>query len=139
MDRVRIYKGVTVSTVIAVILVVKQSKIFEIKGVVENIELSKIPRVVTLSIKSSQGKSKVFMEVHEDILVFKKGDKVTLSLYRNKPKFRKDDFLGVGAVMKAEKNSLLISIGGFLVSIEGKVKTALTVGDKVYVKLSKIA
>jgi len=79
------------------------------------------------------------MEIHEDILVFKKGDKVTLSLYRNKPKFRKDDFLGVGAVMKAEKNSLLISIGGFLVSIEGKVKTALTVGDKVYVKLSKIA
>jgi len=139
MDRVRIYKGVTVSTIIAVTLVVKQDKIFEMKGIVESIELSEIPRVVTLNIKSGHGRNKVSMEIHEDILIFRKGDKVALSLHRNKPKFKKDDFLGVGIVMKAEKKSLLISIGGFLVSIEGKMKSVPGIGDKIYVKVSKIA
>lgn len=142
MDRVRIYKGVTVSTVMVVISLpraVKASKFIELKTVVEKVEYSKIPQVMNLNITSKDKKYKVFMEMHENLVLFREGDEVFLGIYFEKPVFKKDDFLGRGTVFKVEKDKIYISIGGFLTVIEGKMKSLPNVGSEVYVKLSKIS
>ncbi len=142
MDRARIYKGVTVSTDIAVISLprtVKASRFIELKSVIEKIEQSKIPRVMNLNITSKDKKYKVFMEMHENIVLFREGDEVLFGIYFEKPVFKEDDFLGRGMIFKVEKDKIYISIGGFLAVIEGKMKPLPSVGNEVYVKLSKIS
>jgi len=142
MDRARIYKGVTVSTVIAVISLpktVKASRFIELKSVVKKIEPSKIPQVMNLNITSKYKKYKVFMEMHENLMLFREGDEVLFGIYFKKPVFKEDDFLGRGIVFKVEKDKVYISIGGFLTVVEGKMKTLPSVGSEVYVKLSKIS
>ncbi len=124
--------------------------ILEVDAVVKKLERSKIPRVFIATIED--GGLKITLDLVKDLLVFKEGDKVRVTLSRNLPKFEEGrDLLIWGYVLskkvirrKEEPRKtykLLISLWGYLMVIESKtdnVNNAFSIMDKVYLKISVI-
>lgn len=120
----------------------KGRKVLEFKGIVKSIKKGEVAHIEVITIASDDESYEIFLDVHEKLRVFNKGDKVVFAIHGSRPRFNPDDFVGKGTVFKLSKENghhkLLISIGGLLLMLKSKEKiNKIKVGDEVYVKISK--
>ncbi len=104
--------------------------VFECSGEVTNIERSKIPYVNIMSIKCDCGEMKV--SIHDEVLTFKKGDKVRVVIDDALPVFKENDFCGVLYLVKKEGELTITSVGGFVITFE-KCNPPLQFNTKYYI------
>ncbi len=118
------------------------------EGTVTKIEPSKIPRVSLITIDC--GDLKVKLDLVKELITFDEGDKVSVTISREKPDFTEGKDLVVwGYVMGKKKvpsepskepvHKLLISLWGYLLVLESSknILDSFAVMDKVYMKISQ--
>jgi len=119
-----------------------------LRGKVSKVERSKIPKVFLLHIDC--GSVKVSMDLVKDLLIFREGETVELTLSRERPQYQEGKDLVVwGYVMSKKKQllrepqpriayKLLVSLWGFLLVMESENEAlcnAFSIMDKVYLKI----
>ncbi len=122
-----------------------------LQGKVRKIERSKIPKVFIAVIDC--GNVKASMDLVKDLMIFKEGDAVELSLSREKPQYQEGKDLVIwGYVMGKKKqllkdpqprivHKLLVSLWGFLLVMESESEdlcNAFSIMDKVYLKIKTL-
>ena len=122
-----------------------------LQGKVSKIEKSKIPRVFILNIDF--GNIKANLDLVKDLLIFKEGEGIELTLSREKPEYQEGKDLVIwGYIMSKKKqlikepqpkvlHKLLVSLWGFLLVIESEsedICNAFSVMDKVYLKIRSL-
>lgn len=119
------------------------------EGTVTKIEPSKIPRVSLITIDC--GDLKVKLDLVKELITFGEGDKVSVTISREKPNFTEGKDLVIwGYVMGKKKkvpsepgkepvHKLLISLWGYLLILESSknILDSFAVMDKVYMKISQ--
>ncbi len=123
--------------------------VIEGEGKIKQIERSKLPRIVIITAEFD-GLTARF-DLHEELLNdLRVGDKVKVSLTREKPEFKEGtDIVLWGYVMSKKKainkaketvTKLLISLWGYLLVLESKedILQSFSIMDKVYFKVSKL-
>ena len=119
------------------------------EGKIKQIEKSKLPRIVIITAEFNGLVAR--FDLHEELLNgLKVGDKVRLSLTREKPEFKEGvDIVLWGYVMSKKKainevketiNKLLVSLWGYLLVLESKedILQSFSIMDRVYFKVSKL-
>lgn len=123
--------------------------VIEGEGKIKQIEKSKLPRIVIITAEFNGLVAR--FDLHEELLNgLKVGDKVRLSLTREKPEFKEGvDIVLWGYVMSKKKainevketiNKLLVSLWGYLLVLESKedILQSFSIMDRVYFKVSKL-
>jgi len=120
--------------------------LIEGEGVVKSIENSKLPGVVLITIDLKD--VIVSFDILKELVSFREGDKVKISLSKTRPEFEEGkDIVMWGYVMSRKKvmekgkelNRLLISLWGYLLIVESFRKElfkSFKVMDRLYFKLS---
>ncbi len=128
--------------------------IIEIEGVVKRIERSLIPGVVIITIVCDD--ITVKMDLMRKLLVFDEGDKVSITISRERPNYEEGkDFVAWGYVVSKKKtrevsngnvritSKLLISLWGYLVILESVKRddflNSFSYMDKVYMKIRRLS
>lgn len=119
-----------------------------LQGKISRIERSKIPKVFIITIDCGDVKANI--DLVKDLMIFKEGETVELTLSREKPDYREGKDLVIwGYVMSKKKqllkeprpkiiHKLLVSLWGFLLVIESENENlcnAFSIMDKVYLKI----
>ncbi len=119
-----------------------------LQGKISRIERSKIPKVFIITIDC--GNVKANIDLVKDLMIFKEGETVELTLSHEKPDYREGKDLVIwGYVMSKKKqllkeprpkiiHKLLVSLWGFLLVIESENESlcnAFSIMDKVYLKI----
>ncbi len=119
-----------------------------LQGKISKIERSKIPKVFIITIDCGDVKANI--DLVKDLMIFKEGEAVELSLSREKPQYQEGKDLVIwGYVMSKKKqllkepqpkmiHKLLVSLWGFLLVIESENENlcnAFSIMDKVYLKI----
>jgi len=119
-----------------------------LQGKISKIERSKIPKVFIITIDC--GDVKVNMDLVKDLMIFREGETVELTLSREKPQYQEGrDLVIWGYIMSKKKqllkepqpkmiHKLLVSLWGFLLVIETENEdlcNAFSIMDKVYLKI----
>jgi len=106
------------------------------------LEKAKIPQIYLLN-ANCNGIS-LTMDVHEELNIFENTEKITLQILHEKPTCTSNDFCGYGYLFSKknlnDKTVILISIGGFIVRLEGETNILkdLPIMEKVYIKVTPI-
>jgi DNA-directed RNA polymerase subunit G len=111
------------------------------EGVVKSVDKSLIPHIYIITIENPD--IKTVFDIHKMLKIFDLNDKVKITISKNMPNFKEGvDLVIKGYVIakKYEENiyKLLISLWGFLLVIESKLKSILDLFDymdEVYFKL----
>jgi DNA-directed RNA polymerase subunit G len=119
-----------------------------LQGKVSRIERSKIPKVFIITIDCGDVKANI--DLVKDLLIFKEGETVELTLSHEKPQYQEGKDLVIwGYIMSKKKqllkepqpkiiHKLLVSLWGFLLVIESENEdlcNAFSIMDKVYLKI----
>jgi len=120
-----------------------ESRVVSFTGVVESVEKELIPRLYIGRIVSDDGKYVVEMDLHSELIVFKPGTRVEVTLTRDIPSYKDGvDLVARGTIVSIksenEYTSYLISIGGLLFILKSKDSLNLSPTEKVYIKISEI-
>lgn len=106
------------------------------------LEKAKIPQIYLLN-ANCNGIS-LTMDVHEELNIFENTERITLQILREKPTCTSNDFCGYGYLFSKKnlngRTIILISVGGFIVRLEGETNTLkdLPIMEKVYIKVTPI-
>ncbi len=116
--------------------------VLEVEVEVKKVERELIPKIHLATMESVDGKYRILMDLHEEVIVYKPGQKLLFRLTRTLPNYRDGvDFVGRATVVskKVEENryKTLLSIGGLLVVIESPEELPLTPTEKVYVHIAE--
>jgi DNA-directed RNA polymerase subunit G len=118
-------------------------KLLSFTGSVVSVEKELIPKMYVARIVSDDGAYEVEMDTHEDLIVFKEGDRVEVEVSRDVPEYRDGvDFVGRGTVVskrrEKDKHAMLISIGGLLFIVRTSSELPIMPTEKVYVKVAPL-
>jgi hypothetical protein len=111
------------------------------EGVVKSVDKSLIPYIYVVTIESPD--IKTVFDIHKMLKIFDLNDKVKITISKSIPNFKEGVDLVIKGYVIAKKyeeniNKLLISLWGFLLVIESKLKSILDLFDymdEVYFKL----
>lgn len=109
---------------------------------VVNVEPLRIPRVYRLNTKCSEA-VEITLEMHEDVLKIKEGEKLVIEVINNKESCLQHEFCGKAYVVSVSqienRYRTILSIGGLLVVVKNSATPLeLDVMSEVYVGFSKI-
>jgi len=123
-----------------------------LNGIVKSVEKSRIPRVVIADIEC--GKTKIRLDLVKDLLIFREGDSVDITLSRTCPPYREGvDLVMWGYVMSKKKvrsaeggevrvkHKILVSFWGYLMVMEtedDKLANKFSIMDKIYLKIATL-
>ncbi len=107
-----------------------------------NIIKSKIPLVDVISAECN-GVELTF-DIHRELNLFRNADKIKVEIFYEKPECQPDkDYCGLGYVFSISnednKIKMLISIGGYIIRILGKINHSFKPMDKVYVRIRNMS
>ncbi len=106
------------------------------------ISKSKIP-LVDIVTAECNGIELTF-DIHRELNILRNATKLKLEIHREKPECTPDkDYCGLGYVFSitsddSGKTKILISIGGYIVRLIGRLEHEFKPMDKVYIKISNI-
>jgi hypothetical protein len=111
------------------------------EGVVKSVDKSLIPHIYIITIENPD--IKTVFDIHKMLKIFDLNDKVKITISKSMPNFKEGVDLVIKGYVIAKKyeeniNKLLISLWGFLLVIESKLKSILDLFDymdEVYFKL----
>ncbi len=111
------------------------------EGVVKSVDKSLIPHIYIITIENPD--IKTVFDIHKMLKIFDLNDKVKITISKSMPNFKEGVDLVIKGYVITKKyeeniNKLLISLWGFLLVIESKLKSILDLFDymdEVYFKL----
>ncbi|MET1101252.1 MAG: DNA-directed RNA polymerase subunit G [Pyrodictiaceae archaeon] len=121
----------------------RRKAIVEFTGKVKDVERELIPRLYKAHIVSARGDYEVYMDLHEDLVMYNVGDKLLVGLYRDLPSYVNGVDLVMRARLVSRKESegsytYLFSAGGLLFMLTSKRRELeLEPLQLVYIKVSR--
>ncbi len=107
-----------------------------------SIEKSLIPQIYLLKARCDD-KVDLTMDVHKELNIFEGSSKILVEFLKEKPVCEGNEFCGQGYLFHRKKKDgntiVLISIGGFIVRLEGEdLLKNTSIMEKIYVKVKPI-
>ena len=114
------------------------SRVVEFKGRVTEVRRELIPKMHVARIEDERGVFEVEMDLHEDLLMLKPGDRVVFRVEKELGEYRDGvDLVGRATVASTRteegRYAYLLSIGGLLVMLRSRERLDLSPTEKVYV------
>ncbi len=123
-----------------------------LSGIVKSVEGSRIPRVVIAEVDC--GKTRIRLDLVKDLLIFKEGDSVDITLSKECPPYRESlDLVMWGYVVSRKKvrqtkggrvrvrYKVLVSFWGYLMVMETddeRIANTFSIMDRVYLKITTL-
>ncbi len=107
-----------------------------------SIEKSLIPQIYLLKAQCN-GRVNLTMDVHEELNIFEGSNKILVEFLKEKPVCKGNEFCGQGYLFHRKKKDgntiTLISIGGFIIRLEGEdLLRDIGIMEKIYVRVKPI-
>ena len=114
------------------------TRVVEFEGRVTQVRRELIPKMHVARIEDERGVFEVEMDLHEDLLMLKPGDRVVFRVERELGEYRDGvDLVGRATVASTRvddgRYAYLLSIGGLLVMLRSRERLNLSPTEKVYV------
>jgi DNA-directed RNA polymerase subunit G len=111
-------------------------------GIIENVRKQLIPKMYVATFVDKENNVIIEFDVHEDLVVYKPGQKVSVTISKSLPEYKEgEDYVvhATVAAIKKEENKFkyLLSAGGLLFVVTTENELQLTSTEKVYVKVSE--
>ena len=113
--------------------------IYALEGSVEEVRRQLIPKMYTIRLVADNGV--VEFDAHSDLILYKEGERLRLTLHDDEPEYSGDDYV-VRAYLASIRdednvNRYLFSAGGLLFMLETRERLPLRPMDIVYIKVSR--